>query len=158
MGSVLLIFLVFCVAYCVPLRSEFHVVLSVIVFWFVFTSSCLYKGACLIYINCVCLRILMSNTYYVLFLFCFVLFFSSCCYFLWVVLYWLPQRYSVSFIIMKQTQFNNHNAYARPRKGKWAVMYLWDTSSGGLLVPEGIIHPIVSVYLIYLLLKFTVPK
>jgi hypothetical protein len=32
-----------------------------------------------------------------------------------------------------------------------------DTTAGGLLVPEGIIHPEV-VYYIYLLLKFTVPK
>jgi hypothetical protein len=37
---------------------------------FVFTSSCLWEGSCLIYIICVCLRIVVSNTYCVEFLFC----------------------------------------------------------------------------------------
>ena len=41
-------------------------------FQFVFTSSCLYESSCLIYVICVCLRILVSNTYVVL-CFCFVL-------------------------------------------------------------------------------------
>ena len=36
----------------------------------VFTSSCLYEGSCLIYVICVCYRIVMSNTYCVVFLFC----------------------------------------------------------------------------------------
>jgi hypothetical protein len=30
---------------------------------FVFTSSCLYEGVCPIYVICVCLHIVMSNTY-----------------------------------------------------------------------------------------------
>ena len=37
---------------------------------FVFTSSCLYESACLLYVICVCLRIVVSNTYCVVFLFC----------------------------------------------------------------------------------------
>ena len=41
---------------------------------FVFTSSCLKEGSCLIYVVCVCLRVVVSNTYYVVFLLCF----SSC--------------------------------------------------------------------------------
>jgi hypothetical protein len=42
---------------------------------FVFTSSCLWEGSCLIYVICDYLRILVSNTYCVMFLFCFT---SSC--------------------------------------------------------------------------------
>ena len=44
------------------------------------------------------------------------------------------------------------------------IRYHWvDTSAGGLLVPEGIINPVVNVsvltwFIIYLLLKFTDPK
>ena len=30
----------------------------------VFISSCLQEGSCLIYVNCVCLRIVVSNTYF----------------------------------------------------------------------------------------------
>ena len=37
---------------------------------FVFTSSCLWEGSCFIYVICVCLRILVSNTYCAVFLFC----------------------------------------------------------------------------------------
>jgi hypothetical protein len=37
--------------------------------WFVFPSSCLEKGSCLIYIICVCLHIVVSNTYCVVFFF-----------------------------------------------------------------------------------------
>jgi hypothetical protein len=73
------------------LRSEFCVVMSYYVsyvlssvLWcplqfphknevrFVFTSSCLKEGSFLIYVICVCLRIVLSNTYCVVFLF------SSC--------------------------------------------------------------------------------
>ena len=42
---------------------------------FVFTSSCLQESSCFIYVICVCLCIVMSNTYCVVFLFCFS---SSC--------------------------------------------------------------------------------
>ena len=51
------------------------------------------------YVVCVCLHIVVSNTYYVLFLFC-VLFVlcTQCCQFLWIVHFWLPLRYSLKFI------------------------------------------------------------
>jgi hypothetical protein len=42
---------------------------------FVFTSSCLWEGSCLIYVICVCFRIVVSNTYCVVVL----LYFSSSC-------------------------------------------------------------------------------
>ena len=45
------------------------------IIWFVFTSSCLQEGACLIYVICVRLHIVWSNTYCVVLLFCFS---SSC--------------------------------------------------------------------------------
>jgi hypothetical protein len=51
--------------------------------WFVFTSSCL--GSCLIYIICVCLLIVVFNT------------------FLWIVYFWLPLRYSLTFILVNKT-------------------------------------------------------
>ena len=38
---------------------------------FVFTSSCLQEGLCIIYVICVCLPIMVSNTYCIVFLFCF---------------------------------------------------------------------------------------
>ena len=41
--------------------------------WFVFTSSCLQVHSCLIYVICVCLCIVVSNTYCVVFLLCFSL-------------------------------------------------------------------------------------
>ena len=57
-------------------RSEFRVVLSVTISQknddrFVFTTSCLHAGSCLIYVICMCLRILLSNTYCFVFLLCF---------------------------------------------------------------------------------------
>jgi hypothetical protein len=42
---------------------------------FVFTSCCLYGGSCLAYVICVCFRIVVSNTYCIVFLFCFL---TSC--------------------------------------------------------------------------------
>ena len=42
---------------------------------FVFTSCCLYEGSCLAYIICVCFRIVVSNTYCIVFLFWFL---TSC--------------------------------------------------------------------------------
>jgi len=56
-GSVLLLILVFCVVLlcvftflvpCCDVRCDV---------WFVFTSSCLYEGSCLIYVTCAWLRI-----------------------------------------------------------------------------------------------------
>jgi hypothetical protein len=42
---------------------------------FVFTSDCLWEGSCLIYVICVCLRIVVSNRHCIVFLLCFS---SSC--------------------------------------------------------------------------------
>jgi hypothetical protein len=66
-------------------------------FVFVFISSCLYEGSCLIYVICVRLRIVVSRTYCVFVLFFFVLC-TLCCQFLWIVHFWLPLRYSLTFI------------------------------------------------------------
>ena len=78
-----------------------------------FTSSCLYEGSCLIYVICVCLCIVVSNTYYVVF---FSLFLSVlctlCCQFLWIVHLWLPLRYSLAFIYRLNRRMYN-NAYIR---------------------------------------------
>jgi hypothetical protein len=100
---------------------------------FVLTSNCLYENSCLIYLICVCLRIVVSKTYCVVFLFClsssclpyvarfsrlccvfvllvFVLF-TLCCQVLWVVHFWLPLRYSLTFIytnISKMHVLFNH--------------------------------------------------
>ena len=62
-------------SYYVSLPSDFHVVVSVTISaWndvgFVFTSSCLWERSCFIYVICVCVRIVVSNTYCVVFLFC----------------------------------------------------------------------------------------
>jgi hypothetical protein len=80
----------FVLFYYVSLRFEFRIVmyLRYKVVRFVFTSSCLYEGSCLIYVICVCLRMMVSNTYFVVFLLCVS---SSCilctlsCQFLWIV-------------------------------------------------------------------------
>jgi hypothetical protein len=37
----------------------------------IFTSSCLWEDSCLIYVVCICLHVVVSNTYCVVFLFCF---------------------------------------------------------------------------------------
>ena len=55
-------------------RSHFLLTLFVFV-WFFFTSSCLQEVSCLTCVICVCLRTVVSNTYCVVFLFCFC---SSC--------------------------------------------------------------------------------
>ena len=55
---------------------------------FVFPSSYLQEVSCLIYVICICLRIMMSNTYCVVFLVLFVFVFTLCCQFLWIVLFW----------------------------------------------------------------------
>ena len=39
---------------------------------FVLSSSCLYEGSCLIYLICVCSRIVVSNSYCAVFLVCFI--------------------------------------------------------------------------------------
>ena len=90
----------------------------------VFSSSCLLEYACLIYVFCVCLRMALSNTHCVVWLLCLsscckflwiVLFYcpfrilwplfwscvlcNRCCQFLWMVLFWLPLRYSLAFML-----------------------------------------------------------
>ena len=49
-------FLVPCVVISGPISAYNNV-------WFVFASSCLQEDSCLIYVICVCLRIVVSNTY-----------------------------------------------------------------------------------------------
>jgi hypothetical protein len=67
------------ISYYVSLRSEFRVVMSVTFSAWKRCSVRIYhqllKDSCLIYVMCVCLRIVASNTYCVVFLFCFS---SSC--------------------------------------------------------------------------------
>ena len=72
---------------------------------FVFTSSCLYESSCLIYVICVCFRVVVSNAYCVV---CFVFFFVLCtlyCQFLWIVLFGLPFRYFITFISIECSNF-----------------------------------------------------
>ena len=65
-------------------------------FFLVYTLK--YEGLCLIYVICVCLRLVAPNSYCVVSLFCLS---SSCvpCFTgLWIVHFWLPLRYSAMFI------------------------------------------------------------
>ena len=66
---------------------------------FVFTSGCLYEGACL-YLRYLCL--LVYNGVQHILCVCFVLFFFVLCIllcqFLWIVPFWLPLRFSLTFI------------------------------------------------------------
>ena len=75
-GSVLLIFLLFVLSYCVSLRSGFHVVMPVTISaW----NRCavriclkLFVGdPCLVCVICVCLRVMVSSAYCVVCLLCF---------------------------------------------------------------------------------------
>jgi hypothetical protein len=52
---------------------------------------------CLICVICFCLRIVVSNTYCVVFFFVLC---TVCCQFLWIVPFWLPLRYSLTFIYL----------------------------------------------------------
>ena len=60
--------------YCREITAQFRVVMSVAIsaskVLFVFASSCSQEEAYLIYVICVCLRIVMSNTYCVVSLYC----------------------------------------------------------------------------------------
>jgi hypothetical protein len=49
---------VLCSVLCCPLRFLYKNSLP-----YVFTSSCLYEGSCLIYVICVCMCTVVSNTY-----------------------------------------------------------------------------------------------
>jgi len=74
-GSVLLIFLVFCVVLlCVfTLRvpsCDFHYDFRIKTkFGFVFTCSCLWDGACLVWVICVCLCVVVSLKYSITFIY-----------------------------------------------------------------------------------------
>ena len=66
-GSVLLSFsFLFMLSYYVSLRSEFNVMMSVMISAY---KRCLYEDSCLIYISCVCMHIVLLNTYFVVFFF-----------------------------------------------------------------------------------------
>jgi len=91
-------------SFYVSLRSEFSIVMSVTISAYKRCSVRLHLQLYiwgLIYVICVCLRIVVSNTYCVVFLLCLS---SSCvlctlfCQFLWIVHYWLPIRFSLTFI------------------------------------------------------------
>jgi cell division protein FtsW (lipid II flippase) len=59
------------------------------------TMSVPDDGTCLIYFICVCLRIVVSNTYCVVFLFCFFFVLCTlCCQFLWIVFFIAPSVFS----------------------------------------------------------------
>ena len=64
---------------------------------FVFISSWLLEGSCLIYVIYVWFGIVVCNTYCDFVLFVFVLC-TLCCQFLWIVHFWLLLRYSLTFI------------------------------------------------------------
>jgi hypothetical protein len=92
--SVLLPF--FMLSYYVSLHSEFHVMMSVTISPY---KLCLYGGSCLIYISCVCIHIMLSNTYCVVFLFClssFCVSCTQCCQFLLFVHFWKKDIYVFS--------------------------------------------------------------
>ena len=105
-GSVLLIFLVFfCVLfYCVSVRSEFRVVMSVTISTLKRCSVRFYRqlfvGGCMSYLHYLCL-LAYSGVHHIL---CcvFVLFFfilcTICFQFLWIIHFWLPLRFSLTFI------------------------------------------------------------
>ena len=59
-------------------------------------GSSLSPVFCLIYIICVCLHIVLSNTYGVVFFFVLC---TLCCPFLWIVHFWLPLRYCLMFLL-----------------------------------------------------------
>ena len=78
---------------------------------FVFTSSCLYEGSCFITVICVCLRILVSNTYCVIFFVAFVdsfsgLFIFDCHFgFLWRLLDISTYNFSCNIYLLWWTTF-----------------------------------------------------
>ena len=83
-------------SYYVSLRSEFHVMMSVTISAY---KRCLYEDSCLIYISCVCMHIVLLNTYFVVFLFCmssFCVSCTQCCQFLLVVHLWKKKTYRCS--------------------------------------------------------------
>ena len=104
-GPVLLIVFVFGWSYYVFLRSEFRVVMSITISTLTLCSVRLYLqlvvGGLMSCLRCLCL-FSYSGVQHIL---CcvFALFFfvlcTLCCQFLLVVLFWLPLRYSLTFIL-----------------------------------------------------------
>ena len=105
--SVLIIFLAFCVVFFIvvlfvfvlclvctmfPVSLDCPLLIAHSVFSNVFTSSCLQEGSCLIHVICICLRIVVSNTYCGVF---FVLFFFVLC-----TLYMLPVSVDCPLLIV----------------------------------------------------------
>jgi hypothetical protein len=99
----------------------------------------------------VCLHIMVSNTYCVVFLFCFS---SSCCQFLRIVHFWLFLRYSLKFI--------NHNGrvFCENNIDTWSNCYHSDLPMTACLVtgtmPSGLSS--LSLSLVTLLVSDPVPS
>jgi hypothetical protein len=92
--SVLLPF--FMLSYYVSLRSEFHVMMSVTISAY---KLCLYEDSCLSYISCLCMYIVLLNTYCVVFLLCLsslCVSCTQCCQFLLFVHFWKKDIYVFS--------------------------------------------------------------
>ena len=73
-----------------------------------FTCSCLYEGSCLIYVICVCLRKVVSNTYCVVFLFFVFDFVFVFCFFLRLVYPMLPVSQDCPILIAPSVFSNVH--------------------------------------------------
>ena len=78
---------------------------------FVFTFSCLQEDAFLIYVISVCLRIVLSTTYCVVFLFCLSSSLCTlCCQFLWIVhLFYCPFRILQRLIMTKYLHLQKYS-------------------------------------------------
>jgi hypothetical protein len=67
----------------------------------IFHDCQISRFVCLIYVICACLHVVVSNTYcmFIVFLFLFfIVLCTLCCQFLCIVHFWLPLRYSLTFI------------------------------------------------------------
>ena len=95
---------------------------------FVLTSNYLQVYSCLIYVICVCLRIVVSNTYYVVFLFCLS---SYCCQFLRIANFWLTLRYSLAYIYIKY-------------KSTYETQHAWYTSLEVARLRRSLVDPLVQ--------------
>ena len=61
--------------------------------------SCWWEGPCLICVVCVCLRVVVSVTYCVVFVVFFFILCTTCYQFLWIVLFWLLLPFNKRFFI-----------------------------------------------------------
>ena len=90
----------------------------IFVFYFIFCSVTEgerwllnYDGSCSIYVICVCLHIVVSNTSCIVLCFCFVCLRLVCpifCRFLWIAIFLLPFRYYLTFICWFGGIVNHH--------------------------------------------------